>query len=448
MPPTDSDLIRTIRQAAQPLVGATSDFDQLVEDIGDARIVLLGEGSHGTHEFYLARAQITQQLVAEKGFTAVIVEADWPDAYRVNRYIRGLGRDVDADSALGGFKRFPQWMWRNRDVLDLVQWMRLHNDALGGTGQTALGFYGMDLYSLYSSMQATLAYLERVDPQGARRARDRYACFEQFGTDPQRYGYAAEFGMSSDCERQVIEQLRDLLEQAAQYAKMDGIVAEDEYFHAEQNARLVRNAEHYYRSMFRSQDNSWNVRDTHMVETIEHLLAHLDRTRGQQTRCVVWAHNSHLGDARATEMGRRGEINVGQLCRERWGDDVFSVGFTTHTGTVTAATDWGDPAELKRVNPSLQGSYERLFHEAGVDAFYLNLRDGDAVKQALKGERLERAIGVIYRPDTERWSHYFHCSLPQQFDAVIHFGLTRAVEPLERAAKWEMQKAETWPSGV
>jgi erythromycin esterase-like protein len=441
----DHALADAVARAALPLTGAPSDYDRLLDRVGEARVVLLGEASHGTHDFYSERAAITRRLIGEKGFGAVVVEADWPDAYRINRYVRGRPGDEEAVDALDGFKRFPVWMWRNADVLDFVGWMRDHNDGIADDREKA-GFYGMDLYSLHASMQAVLRYLDRVDPPVARVARDRYACFDHFGGDPQAYGYATTLGLSEGCEEEVVASLLELTRRALEYASRDGLVAVDDFFQAEQNARLVRNAEAYYRAMFGGRTSSWNLRDQHMVDTLEAVIEHHQRT-GRPSKAVVWAHNSHLGDARFTEMGERGELNVGQLVRERFGRDAVNLGFTTHTGTVTAATDWDGPAERKRVRPSLPESYERVFHDAGVPRFLLLL--GDFAPPALKEPRLERAIGVIYRPDTERASHYFHARLPQQFDAVVHFDETRAVEPLERVAPPVVgELAETYPSGV
>lgn len=447
MPHRNQSIIQTITDSARVLHGRSDDFDPLIEAVGDARFVLLGEASHGTHDFYRARAQITQQLIEEKGFTAVAIEGDWPDAYRVNRYVGGINGDRNADAALAGFRRFPQWMWRNRDVLEFVEWLRLRNAAVPA-GEPKCGFYGMDLYSLYGSIDAVLNYLDRVDPAAARRARYRYGCFEQFEEDPQAYGYAASFDLGRSCEDDVIAQLVDLQRRRSELAKRDGQFPEDEYFFAEQNARLVRNAEEYYRQMFAGRGDTWNLRDTHMVDTIAALTSHLDRTRGQRTKVAVWAHNSHLGDARATQMGRRGEINVGQLCRERWGNDVFNVGFTTHTGTVTAAHDWGGEAELMRVNPSREDSVEGLFHDVGLAEFMLIFPEAPRAAEVLRADRLERAIGVIYRPRTERLSHYFEASVSQQFNAVIHFDTTTALQPLERTAPFELEEAETFPTGV
>jgi erythromycin esterase-like protein len=441
-----------VRDAAQPLTGSPGDYDELLEFMADAHVVLLGEASHGTHEFYRERAQITKRLIREKGFTTIAVEADWPDAYRVNRYVQGQNVDADAVEALGGFRRFPAWMWRNADVLDFIGWLRSHNDSLAPSSLKT-GFYGLDLYSLHTSIEAVLNYLDKVDPAGAQRARYRYACFEHFGEDPQAYGYAASFGLSRTCESEVIGQLVELQRRAAEYARRDGRVAAEDFFYAEQNARLVKNAEQYSRTMFRGRVSSWNLRDQHMAETLGALQEHLAaQNRGQpkhDTKVVVWAHNSHLGDARATQMGQAGEWNLGQLVRQKHGRDSVSVGFSTYSGTVTAASNWGEAAERKRVRPAMPGSYEDLFHDVAIPAFALTLPPDSHVAGGLREPRLERAIGVIYRPESERASHYFHASLSDQFDAIIHIDETRAVEPLELTAEWGVgEPAETFPSGV
>jgi erythromycin esterase-like protein len=437
----------TMREAAHALSGADRDYDPLLDSIGGARFVLLGEASHGTHEFYRERAQITKRLIVEKGFSAVAVEADWPDAYRVNRFVRGSARIPDANDALSGFRRFPTWMWRNADVLDFAGWMRAHNDGLRRE-EKKVGFYGLDLYSLHSSIEAVLSYLGKVDPEAAARARGRYSCFDHFGTDSQVYGYATAAGLAEPCEAEVVGTLVDLRRRAAEYARRDGRVARDDFFFAEQNARLVKNAEEYYRAMFRGRVASWNLRDRHMVETLDALVDFLER-EGLPGRVVVWAHNSHLGDARATEMGEAGEWNVGQLVRERHGREAALVGFTTHRGTVTAASEWDGSAERKRVRPALPESYEALFHDVGVPRFLLLLSEEGKARAALDEPRLERAIGVIYLPETERVSHYFTARLPAQFDAVLHFDETRAVEPLERAAEQPSEEVpETFPSAL
>ena len=437
--------VQALNGSFHPLNGTSSDFDALLERVGDARVVLLGEASHGTHEFYRIRAEITKRLIKEKGFVGVAVEADWPDAWRVNRYVRGRGADPDAIEALGGFMRFPTWMWRNADVLDFVGWLRNHNEEC----RDQVGFYGLDLYSLHASMQAVLAYLETVDPEAAHRAARRYGCFDHFGADPQEYGYATAFGLTPSCEREVLTQLVELRASAAAYAGRDGRLEPEALFFAEQNAKVVRSAEEYYRAMFRSRTGSWNLRDQHMADTLNALLGFLE-TQGARSKVVVWAHNSHLGDARATEMGAGGELNLGQLVREQFGHEAVLVGFTTYSGTVTAASDWGAPVERKIVRDALPDSYEALFHESGHN-FYLDLNGPAPLVAALDHPQLERAIGVIYRPDTERMSHYFHAHLPRQFDAVFHYDHTRAVEPLDRTAVWERGETEfpeTYPSAL
>ena len=442
-----TQLTNAVREAAHPLLGTAADYDPLMALIGEARFVLIGEASHGTHEFYQQRAEITKRLIQEKGFTAVAVEADWPDAYRVNRYVQGVNDDATSVAALGGFGRFPTWMWRNTDVVNFINWLREYNDALPPNA-TKVGFYGLDLYSLYSSIEAVLGYLDKIDPEAAKRARSRYSCLEHFDENTQEYGYAASFGLAKSCEDQVVNQLLELQRRLGEYAQGDGQVAADEFFYAEQNARLVKNAEEYYRTMFRGRVSSWNVRDRHMAETLDHLVVHLDK-QANRTKIVVWEHNSHLGDARATDMAEAGELNLGQLVRERYSDYAVLVGFSTYIGTVTAASSWGGAAEHKRVRSALPESYEALFHDTGLPRFLLCLRDSNQAIKGLRQSRLERAIGVIYLPQTERASHYFYARLPDQFDAVIHFDQTTGVEPLERTAHWETGEApETFPSAL
>ena len=439
------NLQAAVRRIALPLTGDLHNYDRLVHLAGKSRFALIGEASHGTHEFYRERADITRRLIVEHGFCAVVAEADWPDAYRVNRYVRGLSDDRDADEALSSFRRFPSWMWRNTVVREFVGWLRRYNDTQDEAHK--VGFYGMDLYSLATSMESVLAYLDRVDPEAAQRARYRYACFDHLGEDTQAYGYAAAFGLRKACEDEVVKQLVDIVEHAADYTRHSGELGADDYFFAEQNARLVKNAEKYYRTMFRGRVSSWNLRDRHMVETLEALDAHF--ARGPRTpRFAVWAHNSHLGDARATEMGADGEWNVGQLVRERHASDALLVGFSTHHGTVACASDWGGSVERKRVQPGLPGSYEALFHETGIGNFVLFLND-EAAHAANMGRRLQRAIGVVYLPESERASHYFHANLPQQFDAMIHLDDTRALAPLDAGAGWiDKEAPDTFPAGV
>lgn len=440
-------LVEQICDAASLLDGSARDYDALLERVGGARFVLLGEASHGTHEFYRERAQITQRLIEEKGFCAVAAESDWPDAYQVNSFVRGSGYSADGVEALRGYRRFPQWMWRNADILDFIGWLRDHNDAQESDVRRC-GFYGLDLYSLHASIEAVLGYLDRVDPAAASRARRHYACFDHFHRDTQAYGWLAGSGQSPSCEQEVLFELVTLRRKAADYLRGDGPAAVDAQFCAEQNARIVRDAEHYYRTMFLRAHSSWNQRDTHMMESLVAIAEHLERRRAP-ARIVVWAHNSHLGDARATDMSRRGEWNLGQLLREQYADKVVSIGFTTHEGTVTAASEWDAPAERMRVRPSLPGSYERLFHETGIPRFWLDFEKHGTVAGRLRARALERAIGVIYRPDTERESHYFNACLPDQFDGIVHIDHTRAVEPLERSVEWKAGEVEeTYPTGI
>jgi erythromycin esterase-like protein len=437
MTPHDAILTACTPVADVEDVGAVVDF------IGDAELALIGEASHGTHEFYANRAHITRRLIVESGFRAVVVEADWPDAYRVNRYVRHQSDDTTAVEALEDFKRFPTWMWRNTDVVAFVEWLREHNEGLPPDAQT--GFYGMDLYALHASIRAVLQYLDKRDPEAARHARERYGCFERFGDDPQTYAYAETFGLET-CEQEVVEVLMELRRRSGEIAR-GNFVARDEYFFAQQNARLVKNAEEYYRTMFRGGTRSWNLRDQHMAGTIVALRNYLNEP-DRPAKLAVWAHNSHLGDARATQMGQRGELNVGQLMRDRFAGKTCLIGYTTSHGTVTAASDWGEPVELKRVRPALSESYEHLFHELSSPRFFLSLH-GRPVAHLLMKPRLERAIGVIYRPDTERQSHYFDASLASQFDAVLHFDHSSAVRPLEITPQWTLPEVpETFPTGV
>jgi erythromycin esterase-like protein len=448
----DERQVEAARAAAIPLSGGDDEFDALLRRIGNARFVLLGEASHGTHEFYEARARITLRLIAERGFGAVAIEGDWPDAYRVNRYVRGLGDDASAADALAGFRRFPTWMWRNTAVVDFVDRLRAWN--LGRPAAARTGFYGLDLYSLNASMSAVLEYLDREDPAVAARARERYACFEPFGGDSQVYGLMTGLGSTPSCEDGVIRTLVDLQRRRTQ-GPPDACDDPEAQFDAEQNAALVRDAERYYRSMYLSDVSSWNERDTHMVQTLWSLDRHLSRP-GRPAKIVVWAHNSHLGDASHTEMGAaRGEHNVGQLVRERFPEDCWLVGFTTHDGAVTAATEWDAKAEHKRVNPSRGDSIEGVLHATGLHRFLLPFRDEPRLARAFEHPLLERAIGVIYRPATERQSHYFHARVSRQFDALIHVDRTRAVEPLQADEPWtsgraahQGEAAETYPQGL
>lgn len=436
--------VADVERHATAIEGSDGDYDELLSMVGRKRFVLLGEASHGTHDFYRERARITKRLIEEKGFNAVAVEADWPDAYRVNRYALGQTADPDAATALADFERFPSWMWRNTDVVKFVDWLRARNDA-HSQHQTKVRFYGLDLYSLHASIEAVISYLDAHDPVAAADARDRYSCFDHVVGEGPEYGHAVALDVVVPCENEVVSELIDLRQRAASLLSRDGWLAQDEFFFAEQNARLVRNAERYYRAMYRSRVTSWNLRDRHMSETLEALAAHLDRQLGR-SKIVVWEHNSHIGDARATELGHSGELNVGQLVRSTWPNDSVLVGFTTHAGEVTAASDWGGPAQRKRVRAALSGSYEALFHDASEPRFFLAL---DRAGRGLPPSMLERAIGVIYRPETERASHWFHANLRRQFDAIVHLDHTTATEPLERTSLWDAgEPPETYPSGL
>ncbi len=439
--------LTSTRAAAVRLTGGVRDYDLLMEQVGDRSLVLIGEATHGTREFYRMRAEITRRLIMECGFDAVAVEADWPDAYGLNRNVRGLD-EQDALAAFDSFERFPEWMWRNREVYEFILWLKARNAVR--PREAGVGFYGLDLYSLYRSADAVISYLDATDPEQAAIARRRYACLDHV-RDPQQYGLESARNLRPPCREAVTRQLMELRERAGSSLTGDRRpTAEDERFHAERNAAVVRNAELYYRAMFGSRVSSWNLRDDHMADTLFALQAHL-KAQGRRGRIVVWAHNSHLGDARATSMSSHGEWNLGQRVRERAGlDDALLVGFTTYTGFVSAAHDWGEHVERMRVRPALEDSVEHLFRCTRLDRFCVSLT-GPAGAD-LRAPMLERAIGVIYRPDTERASHYFNASLANQFDLVFHLDETDAVEPLYEAVYWyddtERELPDTYPFGV
>ncbi len=417
-------LAHLIREQALPLSQIEGhDPGALLERIGDARLVLIGEATHGTSEFYRMRAEITKALITRAGFALVAVEADWPDAQTLDRWVKGEPPSGRSGDAVPPFQRFPTWMWRNHETAGFLEWLRGWNAASRGD-RAPVGFHGLDLYSLFTSIQAVLAYLDRIDPEAAATARRRYACLSPWEADPAAYGRAALQGRYRVCEREAVAMLRDLLERRLDYAARDG----EAIFDAVQNARLVADAERYYRAMYSGANESWNLRDHHMFDTLASLRSHY----GPDAKAIVWEHNSHLGDARATEMGSRGQQNVGQLCREKFGSDAFLIGFGTDHGTVAAAHDWDGPMDVMKVRSAHPESYERLCHEAGVPAFFLHLREPEreVLRYELEPARLERAIGVIYRPDSEIQSHYFHASLPNQFDEYIWFDDTRAVRPV------------------
>jgi len=410
-----------IREHCEPF----GDIDQvdlgpLLNRIGEARVVLLGESTHGTSEFYRMRARITRALIEEKGFNIVAIEGDWPDAAAIDAHVRP---EVRGPPPFPAFTRFPTWMWRNEEVRSFVDWLHRHNQGVWDLDHQ-VAVYGMDLYSLHHSIEAVLGFLDRVDPPAARAARVRYACFSPWERDPAVYGRAAAAGRLEACEDEVVGVLEDLLVRRIEYASRDG----ESVFDAERNASVVRDAERYYRIMYRGSRESWNLRDMHMFETLRAALEH----RGRAARAVVWAHNTHVGDARATEMGQGGELNIGQLAKEAWGAGATTIGFGTHSGTVAAASDWDGPVEIMRVRPSHVDSHERLCHETGTPGFLIGLSEPaiPEIRDALLTPRLERAIGVIYRPESELVSHYFQAALAAQFDEFIWFDETTAVRPL------------------
>ena len=441
-------LIEQLQRAALPLTGSPDDFTTLLARVRDAKVVLIGEASHGTHEFYRVRQEITKRLILEAGFTAVAAEADWPSGFRVDQYVRGVADAApDATSALDGFRRFPQWMWRNADMLDFVGWLRHLNDVRADPA-SSVGFFGLDLYSLHESMAAVIDHLRAVDPAAAHRAAQRYQCFEPFGHDPVVYGRVTQLGLGQDCEQVAVAQLKEMQERWRYASAVQDPNSEASLFAVGQNARVVRNAERYYRAMFQPRQTSWNLREQHMMDTLRALHAFLER-RHRGAKLVVWAHNSHVGDARATSQASYGEVSLGQLCRETWGSTVALVGFTTFSGTVLAADDWDRPGRHHTVRPALEDSVEWLMHETGIPAFAIAPDADPTLQQSLALPRLFRAIGVVYRPDTERQSHYVQTALSRQFDTVLHYDITRAVEPLESAAVAVTDELpETYPTAL
>ncbi len=432
----EADIVNAITAFSEPFNAVEgADLGPLLERIGDAKIVLLGEASHGTSEFYRMRERISQELITRKGFRLVAIEGDWPDVARLDHYVRHFEYPPSEWTA---FARFPTWMWRNSEVRSFVDWLHAHNAERAPPRRVAI--YGLDLYSLYTSIGSVLKYLDEVDPDSARIARERYGCLTPWQADPATYGHATLTGAYRTCEKEVVRMLEDILYKQSDYAAHDG----ERFMDAVQNARLVTDAERYYRIMYYGSRASWNLRDTHMFETLKTLLDF----HGSEAKAIVWAHNSHIGDAAATEMSARGEYNIGHLCREEFGNGAYSIGFGTHSGTVAAASDWDGPMEVKTVLPSLEQSYERLCHETGHPRFMLPMRGRSAadVRAKLTKPRLERAIGVIYRPETELASHYFQAVLPAQFDEYIWFDETRAVTPFE--TKELEGLPDTYPFGL
>lgn len=426
-----------VRRRALPLTGGEGDFDDLMDLLGDARIVMLGEASHGTADFYATRARLTQRLIAEKGFDLVAIEGDWPDSLGVNRFVKG-GPGTALDS-LRGFRRYPTWMWRNTVVLSFIEWLRAFNDGLGGR-RPKVGFYGLDVYSLHASMEAVLRFLRRVDPQAAAVAQERFACFEPFGEDTQQYALRAHF-LSESCEQEVVQTLKDLQQRRWRYV---GETSSEAVFEAELNALAVLDAERYYRAMVASDATSWNLRDEHMATVLERLLAH----GGPDTKAILWEHNTHIGDFRATGEAAAGYLNIGQLVRERYGHDAVAVGFGTHRGTVTCSSEWDGPAEFKRVPPARPGSYEDVFHQSGIANFYLRLKGlepTDMPDAWLYQPQDERAIGVVYHPERENYGNYLSSRLAERYDAYFFFDETLAVEPIDQGPV--PPGLETYPLG-
>ena len=435
-------LPRLIADAAEPLPDIDGPaFAAMFDRFGDARVVCLGEASHGTSEFYRARAAISRRLIERHGFNIVAVEADWPDAATIDRYVRHRpARDLEFTA----FERFPMWMWRNHEVDAFVRWMRQHNE--GRAHERMCGFYGLDLYNLSASMRAVIGFLDDQDPELARLAHRRYGCLDPWAEDPALYGRHSLVEGYARCEVGVIQMLKDLLQK-----QLDCFGPEcDEWLDAAANARLVKDAEAYYRVMYHGSAESWNLRDSHMFDTLNMILD----AKGPQSKAIVWAHNSHIGNAAFTDMGmNRGELNIGQLVKEKWASQARLIGFGTHSGTVAAADDWDSPMRIKQVRPSLPDSHERMSHESGVGRFLLDLREGEAapgLRAALMEPRLERFIGVIYRPETERWSHYSEAILPRQFDGWVWFDETKAVTPLpgELRPGEHREVEETYPFGL
>jgi erythromycin esterase len=436
--------VAAVRGAARPLESA-GDLTPLLDAIGDARFVLLGEASHGTSEFYSWRAELSKRLIVEKEFSFVGVEGDWPDCYRVNRYVKGLGASgSSAEEVLHAFVRWPTWMWANREVVSFAEWLRAHNDALPADRQA--GFFGLDVYSLWESMEAVVEYLERIDPGAARAARRANGCFDPYHDDAQDYARATAL-VPTSCEDEVVSMLHTLRAKAPAYRE-DG---RDAYFNAEQNALVAQDAELYYRTMVRGGPTSWNVRDHHMVDTLDRLMRH----HGNRAKAIVWEHNTHVGDARFTDMRRAGLVNVGQLVREGHGeraterDGVMLVGFGTHRGTVIAGEEWGAPMQRIRVPEARPGSWEDLLHRAGADDKLLLFDSDQDVGVDPLGAPIEhRAIGVVYDPRNERWGNYVPSVMPRRYDAFLYIDETHALDPLHMPVLVDGEAPETYPSGV
>lgn len=431
------EAINVVRDHGEPLPSLDDQeaFGAMFDRFADAKVVLLGEATHGTSEFYRARAAITRRLIEKHGFNIVAVEADWPDAARIDAYVRHRSVPDTDDVA---FERFPTWMWRNEEVADFVNWMREHDKDRAEDDRAE--FRGLDVYSLHSSIRAVLDYLDKVDPDAAQEARGRYGCLSPWQSDPARYGRAVLTGQKKSCDEKLLRQLQDILDKRIDYLESEG---GEQFFDAVQNAKIVHAAEHYYRIMYEGATESWNLRDRHMFDTLQSLLA-----RRENAKAVIWAHNSHIGNAAATAMGWQGEFNIGELCRKAYREEAVLIGFGTDRGTVAAADDWDEPMQVKNVVPARPNSHERIFRDTGLPCFLTDWRENfqEDLKNVLSRPRLERAIGVVYRPDTELYSHYFEAILAEQFDAFVWFAETKAVTPLTHAHGKGMP--ETYPFGL
>lgn len=443
-PPIYQELIQLLNENIVTFNFEHKNILSVANQIGDARLVLMGEASHGTKEFYDTRIALTQYLIKEKGFHAIAIEGDWPSAHQVHRYIQGLNQNEE--NVLNGFQRFPNWMWRNKSIQAFIPWLRNHNNQ---SPENKVGFYGLDLYCLHDSMNAIISYLKKHQPDAVANATTRFSCFDHTTVDPQVYGYLVNQQIKHACIHEVTEQLLEMQHHTLSEMHKNKLPDHDADYYALQNARVVKNAEKYYRSLFEPRDVSWNIRDQHMAETLSNIISHIESNLKTPAKIIVWAHNSHVGDARATEMHDRNEINLGQIVREQYDTASYLLGFSTYDGTVRAASEWDGPSIIKKVSPSLPGSYEFLFHDANEKNFFLNLRAENHLTHLLKNPELQRAIGVIYLPQTERMSHYYFSRLPYQFDGIIHFDRTQAVVPLDREPFSEMDELpETYPTGI
>lgn len=428
-PPADASLIDLVRTKAIALTGSSADYEELLEAIGDRSIVLLGESTHGTHEFYEARAAITRRLIEEKGFSALALEADGPDCQPVNQFIQGTSTTEDPVSAMSRLQRFPMWMWRNREMLELISWLKSHNHR--PTTKHQISVFGLDLFNLSAALREVIAFLDRNDMEAADRARRLYACFDYTDQNPARYGRHVRTGSKASCEKEVIEVLRDLPEAHRLKSRKD-----DELFFVRENAECVVSAEAYYRNLFNPLVNTWNIRARHMTMTVERIRRYLE-LKNRPAKVIVWAHNSHIGDCRATDMCHGGQWNLGELLRKRFSDQTFHVGFTTYQGRVQSAANWNHPPKPHLMPPALAGSYEHVFHASGLPNFLLLTRSTRS-STPLEEERLERAIGVIYSQETDRLSHYLNARLARQFDAVLHFDHSTPVQPLDLESRTEV----------